>query len=100
ELFLKGSREGMILAVAQNAAQLLDCEQLAARAPSHTRPRREPPGRRVPAELAKLSRTPTTIRRPAPGIGEHTSEIRSEMAGPRGDLRGTVPPRPSQPPGR
>ena len=80
ELFLKGAEEGMILALVQDAAALLECEQLAERGLFRLLPGREESGVRVPVELARLSRTPIEIRRPAPRVGEHDVEIKRELA--------------------
>ncbi len=80
EIFLDGSRRRLLLGVVQTAADLLACEQLAERGlfteQSH------PAGGtfRYPSELAKLSGTPTSVRRPSPLLGEHTAQVTAEWA--------------------
>ncbi|MEO5670380.1 MAG: CoA transferase [Ramlibacter sp.] len=80
ELFLEGSHKRALMGVVQTAPDLLACEQLAERAfwvdVAH------PDGRtfRYPGELAKMSSTPSTVRRRAPMLGEHTQEVLAELA--------------------
>lgn len=82
EIFLDGSRRRLLLGVVQTAPDLLACEQLAERGlfveMSH------PAGGtfRYPAELAKLSATPTVLRRPSPMLGQHTREVLDELSSP------------------
>jgi crotonobetainyl-CoA:carnitine CoA-transferase CaiB-like acyl-CoA transferase len=80
EIFLEASQKRALMGVVQTAPDLLACEQLAARefwiAVEH------PCGRslRYPGELARLTRTPTRVRRRAPMLGEHTQEVLREWA--------------------
>jgi crotonobetainyl-CoA:carnitine CoA-transferase CaiB-like acyl-CoA transferase len=71
EIFLEGARMRLLLGVVQGAPELLQCEQLAARGVFASVAR--PAGGRwkFPAEFAKLSATPVSVRRPAPRLGEH-----------------------------
>ena len=82
EIFLDGSNRRLLLGVVQTAPDLLACEQLAARGLFRELPHPAGSTFRYPAELAKLSATPTSVRRPAPMLGEHTAEILREAAGP------------------
>jgi len=80
EIFLDGSKRRLLMGVVQTAPDLLVCEQLAQREAwadvAH------PCGctYRYPALLAKMSSTPTSVRRRAPMLGEHTQEILAELA--------------------
>jgi crotonobetainyl-CoA:carnitine CoA-transferase CaiB-like acyl-CoA transferase len=75
EIFLDGSKRRLLMGVVQTAPDLLECEQLAQRGlwvdVEH------PSGRsyRYPAVLAKMSATPTNVRRRAPVLGEHTQQV-------------------------
>ena len=82
ELFLRASGAGLLSGVVQGAGDLLACEQLAARGAFTELSERAPDGRpwRLPATLAALSRTPTSVRRRAPRHGEHDAEVRRELA--------------------
>ena len=71
DLFVEGARMRLLLGMVQRAAQLLACEQLAARGAFLDIGRAAGRRWRFPAELAKLSATPTAVRRPAPCLGEH-----------------------------
>jgi crotonobetainyl-CoA:carnitine CoA-transferase CaiB-like acyl-CoA transferase len=71
EVFLQGARMRLLLGVVQGARELLECEHLAARAAFSTVAHPVGGTWKVPAELARLSATPVTIRRPAPLLGEH-----------------------------
>ena len=88
ELFLEGSQRRALMGVVQTAPDLLACEQLAAREAfavvAH------PGGRsfRLPAELARMTVTPTRVRRRAPTLGEHTREV---LAGIEGDAPQQAP---------
>lgn len=68
--FRQAAAEGMIAAVVQDAADLLSCEHLAARRFFQPLPGEGMAEVKVPVELAKLSRTPVTVRRAAPRNGE------------------------------
>ena len=80
ELFLEGSHKRALMGVVQTAPDLLECEQLAERQffvdVAH------PTGHtfRFPGELARMSVTPTAVRRRAPRLGEHTQEVLAELA--------------------
>ena len=81
-LFLRASEAGLLSGFAQGAGELLACDAPggARRVP---RPRRTGARRRawrLPATLVHLSRTPTSVRRRAPGRGEHDAELRRELA--------------------
>jgi len=71
DLFLEGARMRLLLGVVQGAPQLLQCEQLAARGAFAEVAGPAGTTWSFPAELAKLSATPTRVRRPAPRLGEH-----------------------------
>lgn len=80
ELFLEGSRRRMLMGMVQGAPELLSCEQLLAReffqAIDHPAT-----GRHVfPVQMARLSATPTSVRRRSPLLGEHQTEVASETA--------------------
>ena len=80
EIFLDGSRRRLLLGVVQTAPDLLACEQLRDR--GHFKELSHTAGGtfRYPAELAKLSATPTTARRPPPMLGEHTQEVLAQLS--------------------
>ena len=75
DIFVEGAGKRLLMGFVQTAPDLLACEQLADRAffvaVEH------PGGRsfRYPGELARLSATPTSVRRRAPMLGEHTQEV-------------------------
>lgn len=73
--FVRANRAGLMVGLVQGARQLLDNEHLAARDFFRTLPGGP---WRYPVELARMSRTPVTVRRPAPAIGAHTGEILRE----------------------
>jgi crotonobetainyl-CoA:carnitine CoA-transferase CaiB-like acyl-CoA transferase len=79
ELFVDGSQRRLLMGVVQTAPDLLECEQLGQRGfwvdVAH------PTGRsfRYPGELVKMSATPTSVRRRAPMLGEHTQEVLAEL---------------------
>ena len=83
ELFLEGSRRRLLMGVAQTAGDLLACEQLAARDFFAKLSHPATGSFRFPAELAKLSATPTAIRHRAPLLGEHTEQVLAEHPTPR-----------------
>lgn len=74
ELFLQGARMRLLLGVVQGAPELLQCEQLAARAVFATVAHPVGGTWKFPAELAKMSATPVSIRCTAPLLGEHDGE--------------------------
>lgn len=80
EIFIDGSQRRLLMGVVQTAPDLLACEQLAEREVFTEVP--HPGGRsfRYPAEFARLSATPTAVRRRAPQLGEHTAEVLAESA--------------------
>ncbi len=81
DIFLEGSRLRALMGVVQTAPDLLACEQLAQRGlwveVEH------PSGRsfRYPAELARMTGTPTRVTRRAPMLGEHNDEVLEAWAG-------------------
>ena len=79
EIFIEGSQLRLLMGVAQTAPDLLACEQLAQREFFVDLP--HPGGRmfRYPGELARMSATPTSVRRRAPMLGEHTGEVLAEL---------------------
>lgn len=88
EFFTRTCQAGLLAGVVQDAARLLDCEQLAAREHFHASPEllaADGTALRFPARLVNLSATPTSVRRGAPGRGEHTGQVLAELtaAGPR-----------------
>jgi crotonobetainyl-CoA:carnitine CoA-transferase CaiB-like acyl-CoA transferase len=80
EIFIEGSRRRLLMGVVQTAPDLLACEQLAER--GFFAEVGHPGGRsfRYPAELARLSATPTRIARRAPLLGEHNGQLQDELA--------------------
>ena len=75
DLFTRGSEQRLLLGVVQGAAELLDCPQLTSR-DFFVEVDHPVTGRyRFPGELARLSRTPTSVRRRAPLLGEHTEQV-------------------------
>jgi len=80
EIFLEGAQRRLLMGVVQTAPDLLGCEQLAQREVFVELP--HPCGRsfRYPAELARLTVTPTRVRRRAPLLGEHTQEVLAELS--------------------
>jgi crotonobetainyl-CoA:carnitine CoA-transferase CaiB-like acyl-CoA transferase len=66
DFFITASERGLLTGFVQDAGDLLACPQLQAREVWH-----EHDGVRYPAELASLSLTPTSVRSPAPRLGEH-----------------------------
>ena len=75
DLFLKGQQMRALMGMVQTAPDLLECEQLAARNCFVDLPHPAGPSFRHVGELARMSKTPTSVRRPAPRLGEHTAEI-------------------------
>jgi crotonobetainyl-CoA:carnitine CoA-transferase CaiB-like acyl-CoA transferase len=82
EVFLAGAHKRLLLGVVQSAQDLLECEHLRERqvfaALDH--PATET-CLRFPAELAKLSLTPTSVRRRSPKLDEHRDEILAQFGG-------------------
>lgn len=83
EVFLAGAKMRLLLGVVQSAEDLLACEHLQER---HAFVELEHPSTetriRFPAELAKLSATPSSVRRRSPKLDEHRQEILSQIKGP------------------
>jgi crotonobetainyl-CoA:carnitine CoA-transferase CaiB-like acyl-CoA transferase len=75
ELFEQATARRMLFGVAQGPADLLACPQLAARdyfvQVDHPTTGPLP----YPGPPVRLSRTPWTLRRPAPLLGQHTAEV-------------------------
>jgi crotonobetainyl-CoA:carnitine CoA-transferase CaiB-like acyl-CoA transferase len=83
DFFIRTCSRGLLAGVVQNAAQLLGCEQLAAREHFHASAdllAADGTPLRFPARLVSLSATPSSVRRRAPACGEHTSEFLDELA--------------------
>ncbi len=82
EVFLAGAKKRLLLGVVQGASDLLNCEHLEDRKAfaniSHPDTGTD---LRLPAELAKLSLTPTALRRRAPRLDEHRREILVDLLG-------------------
>jgi len=80
EVFLAGAQKRLLLGVVQSAEDLLACEHLKER---QAFTELEHPATqttlRMPAELAKLSLTPTSVRRRAPLLDEHRAEILAQL---------------------
>ena len=81
DFFERACGEGALCGIVQGAAELLECQQLRERAVFRTVPGLG--ALRFPVVLAELSRTPVSIRRRAPRLGEHSEEILAELAVPR-----------------
>jgi crotonobetainyl-CoA:carnitine CoA-transferase CaiB-like acyl-CoA transferase len=83
EFFARANKSGLLVGLVQGANMLLDNEQLRAREFFRAEPAR--PGAdggttwEYPFELFRHSRTPATIRTAAPGPGEHTVEILTQL---------------------
>jgi crotonobetainyl-CoA:carnitine CoA-transferase CaiB-like acyl-CoA transferase len=71
ELFLEGARMRLLLGMVQGAPELLRCEHLAARKVFGAVAHPVAGSWRFPVEMARLSATPVSVRRPAPLLGEH-----------------------------
>lgn len=87
DVFERASRGGLLAGSVQDAAALLECEQLRERDVFRTVPGLG--SLRFPAVLAEFSRTPARIRRRAPRLGQHTDEVLGELAGDRTGQDGT-----------
>jgi crotonobetainyl-CoA:carnitine CoA-transferase CaiB-like acyl-CoA transferase len=95
ELFEGGLARGVTLAPVNTVADVVELEQLAARA--YWDELTMPSGRqlRTPGAFVKASATPIAWDRPAPEVGEHTTEVLSELrsaAVPRISVRERVEP--------
>jgi crotonobetainyl-CoA:carnitine CoA-transferase CaiB-like acyl-CoA transferase len=79
ELFQGGIAREVTLAPVNTAADVVEMEQLAVR--SYWDELRLPSGRRLRAAgpFARASRTPIAWTRPAPELGEHTTEVLGEL---------------------
>ena len=75
DLFLAGAKRRLLTGFVQTADDLLACPHLEAREfwAELDHPATGP--HRFPGELVKLSKTPLTIRRRAPLLGEHNDEV-------------------------
>ncbi len=80
EVFLAGAQKRLLLGVVQSADDLLHCEHLKERQSfveiDHPATSTQ---LRFPAELAKLSLTPTSVRRRSPTLDEHRTEILAQI---------------------
>jgi len=80
EVFLAGAQKRLLLGVVQSAEDLLACEHLRERQAfieiEHPATQTH---MRFPAELAKLSLTPTSVRRRSPKLDEHRNEILAQL---------------------
>ena len=75
DVFLKGAQRRLLVGIVQTAEDLLNCEQLDFRG-SFVEIEHPVTGKfKFPAELAKLSITPTSVRRRAPLLDEHRTEV-------------------------
>lgn len=83
EIFLAGAQKRLLLGVVQSAEDLLACEHLQERRAfiELKHPSTEIP-LRFPAELAKLSATPSSVRRRSPKLDEHRHEILAQIQEP------------------
>ncbi len=82
EVFLAGAKKRLLLGVVQGASDLLQCEHLEERkAFANVSHPDTDTNLRLPAELTKLSLTPTALRRRAPRLDEHRHEILVELLG-------------------
>ncbi len=81
ELLQAALQRRLLLAPMSTIADVVDSEQYAARG-FFTRPDGEGPAAaiRYPGPFARFSATPLSCRRRAPRIGEHTREVRAELA--------------------
>ena len=80
EVFLAGAKKRLLLGVVQGASDLLQCEHLEERkAFANVSHPDTNTNLRLPAELTKLSLTPTALRRRAPRLDEHRHEILAEL---------------------
>lgn len=82
EVFLAGAKKRLLLGVVQSAEDLLACEHLQERRAfvELEHPSTET-SIRFPAELAKLSATPSSVRRRSPTLDEHRDEILAQCEG-------------------
>jgi crotonobetainyl-CoA:carnitine CoA-transferase CaiB-like acyl-CoA transferase len=79
QLFLQGAQRRLLLGVVQGAGDLLNCEHLRAR-DFFVEVEHPATGTfKFPGELVKLSATPMSIRRRAPLLDEHRSEVLAEL---------------------
>jgi crotonobetainyl-CoA:carnitine CoA-transferase CaiB-like acyl-CoA transferase len=76
KFFEWASQQGLLAGFVQDARSLLSCPQLEARETYVTLPGA---GWRLPASLARLSRTPQRAPAPAPALGQHTLEILTSL---------------------
>ena len=82
EVFLAGAKKRLLLGVVQGASDLLKCEHLEERkAFANVSHPDTGTHLRLPAELTKLSLTPTALRRRAPRLDEHRHEVLVELLG-------------------
>lgn len=75
DVFLKGARLRLLVGVVQGAEDLLNCEHLRARDSFVDLDHPVTGTFRFPGELAKLSATPTRVRRRSPLLDEHRFEV-------------------------
>ena len=75
DVFLKGAQRRLLVGIVQTAEDLLNCEHLRARE-SFVEIEHPVTGKfKFPAEMAKLSGTPTSVRRRAPLLDEHRNDV-------------------------
>jgi crotonobetainyl-CoA:carnitine CoA-transferase CaiB-like acyl-CoA transferase len=79
ELFLEGSRRRMLMGMVQGAPELLACEQLAEREFFQAIDHPATGVHRFPVQVARLSETPTSVRRRSPMLGEHQRDVLDEL---------------------
>jgi crotonobetainyl-CoA:carnitine CoA-transferase CaiB-like acyl-CoA transferase len=75
DVFLAGAKRRLLTGFVQTAADLLACPHLEAREFWSNIDHPATGKHKFPAELVKLSKTPVTIRRRAPLLGEHNAEV-------------------------
>lgn len=94
KLFERAGEKGLLVGVVQDAQQLLACRHLSERrvfrAIDDAKGLDGAP-LRYPLELARLERTPVSVRRPAPKLGEHTAEVLAEASASAGTDRRQKP---------
>jgi crotonobetainyl-CoA:carnitine CoA-transferase CaiB-like acyl-CoA transferase len=77
DVFIRASERGLLSGAVQDAEDLLVCPQLRARELYIELQERRADGEpwRLPSVIARLTRTPSSVRRRAPSFGAHTDEI-------------------------
>jgi len=81
DVFLEGANRRLLTGFVQTAEDLLACPHLEAREFWAEIDHPATGSHRFPGELVKLSRTPISIRRRAPMLGEHNAEVLGQELG-------------------